>query len=716
MAGEIIGQTGSTTTSYDPLMYSTLTDLLTAARNEANVPYAAYNGQRIASFTPEEQQAFSAIQGLQGVNQGMYNQGASLLNQGAAGLSGLSSMNTMTPDMLQGYMNPYIQNVVDSTTANALRNAQLERNKLRSQAGLTGAFGGDRMAIAEQELNSNTNRNINDSVSQLLSSGYNTALDQFNKDRQYGLDSLKPYLEYGSAYSNMADQNQAYRLKDAEALNNVGNIKRDMAQSSLDTAYQDWANARDYNKGQINYLSSVLNGTNLNNFASGQSTVTNNQYPKASTFNSILGGLSTGLGFLSNSGFLGSNTKTKARGGLVELEGYAEGGRVTRKRKVEDLSEGFYDNAPSEDTTEADLRQLVKRYGERGFAQGGNTKSRYEQLKDFISGIPEGIRHDFDVTRNDLRVTQGLPNSSLTGPLITGLTKMAQLPGEAYDWAFTPENPINEDVMREYWKGRGTSSNPTPLPEVYAEPVAQTNDTDLASVIGTNPTGLQSVPDVGPQQPDAQAAQQKAEATGQSPATLADLFTYQQSPMDDLFQPNPLIMMGLGLLGSSGNPNDPGYQFATGVGSALEKYEAMKNQRQQRDTERGSAMGSILSNERQSQLDNAYKNRALEETIRNNKALEAINSSKVDAALQAAMLRAQNGGRVKPSDVTAARNAVLNAQRAVLTIGGPGVPGYAAAKLQLEQAQKFLDVLTSQQLDLSSGDTFSGGFTESSIE
>ena len=345
----VTGQTGTTSQEYDPLLYSTMTDVLNAARNEANVPYAAYSGQRVAGFTPDELNSFGAIRGLQGINQGLYNQATNMTSQAANSLGSLSSMDRLTPDMLQGYMNPYISSVVDSTTNNALRNAQLERNRLRSSAGMAGAFGGDRLAIAEQELLSNTNRNINDTVGNLMNQGYSQALGQFNTDRQYGLDRLNPVLKFGSQLAGLADQNQAYRLKDAEALNNVGNINRNMAQTSLDTAYQDWANQRDYNKGQINYLSSVLNGTNLNNFSTGQSTVTQDQYPKPSQFNSILGGLSTGLGFLANSGFLGNNSGGQsqgwginmARGGLVDVQKYAKGGEVeTRggyyKRRIGD--------------------------------------------------------------------------------------------------------------------------------------------------------------------------------------------------------------------------------------------------------------------------------------------------------------------------------------------------------------------------------------------
>lgn len=584
------GSTGSSSTTYDPLLYGTLTDVLNAARTEANVPYEAYQGQRIANFTPEELQAFQQTRDLQGINQPMYDQSNALMQQGINNLGNLANFNSFTPSLASEYMNPYIQQVVQNTTNEALRSNQIQQNQLRNQAGNVGAFGGSRMAIAEQELANNTQRNLNNTVSDLYSQGYDKALSQFNADRQYGLDSLTPYLQYSNQLAGLADQNQAYRLKDTEALNNVGNARRNMAQTALDTAYQDWAAQKDYNKGQINYLSSVLQGANLNNYATGQSTNTQTIYPKASTFNSILGGLSTGLGFLSNAGFFGN----KSSGGsntLASILGFAEGGLV----------KGYAGGGGVQSYSLSQLTNLINR--NKAIANDVNSST-----SDLI-----GANRTLEELNQEFARRQGMFDMSP----IEAQPEMASAPDNVvngFAGQYSPEDRSRLDSMTNV--GFGISGSPTPL-----------NEKTQAAVQGEN-----------------------------RDLTLSDLFTYKDSPMDKLMEPNALIMAGLGLLGASGNPNDAGFQIANGLGSALETYEEMKNKRAGRDTERGTAMSNAIN----SRLENEIRRRTLEETARNNRATEDYNKQRIAVAMQAAAAKNSSTGRVKPTELASLQNAYTN--------------------------------------------------------
>jgi hypothetical protein len=83
-----------------------------------NLPYQAYSGERVAQFTPLQQQSFEGAQGMQPSYQ---LTGAS----GLAGLAGQQALGTQyNPtnyqsqsftggDMAQRYMSPYVQGVVD---------------------------------------------------------------------------------------------------------------------------------------------------------------------------------------------------------------------------------------------------------------------------------------------------------------------------------------------------------------------------------------------------------------------------------------------------------------------------------------------------------------------------------------------------------------------------------------------------------------------------
>ena len=57
-----------------------------------------------------------------------------------------------------------------------------------------------------------------------------------------------------------APAKQKARLEQAAALAGVGETERLRRQAELDLAYQDFVNQRDYERGQLQYLSSILRG------------------------------------------------------------------------------------------------------------------------------------------------------------------------------------------------------------------------------------------------------------------------------------------------------------------------------------------------------------------------------------------------------------------------------------------------------------------------
>lgn len=582
------GSTGSSSTSYNTYLTGTLYDTLAAAKNEANIPYQAYTGQRIAGFTPEELQSFQQTRDLQGAGQPLYNQANDVLQQGVQGLSNLGQMpSTFGVDQLNQYMNPYIQGVVNNTTDEALRTSQQELNRLRGNAGLSGAFGGSRQAIAEQELFGNTQRNLNSTIADLYNSGYTQSLDQFNKDRQFGIDRLQPYQQYASSLSGLADNNQAYKLKDTEALYNSGNIQRNLAQTGLDTAYQDWTNQRDYNKGQIGFLSNLVNGVDMSEYATGQTTSQSNTYPSSNTTSSILGGLSTGLGFLSNSGILDgifgkSGKTTYAEGGLVK--GYASGGNVNRGR-VRNPGRATYED-PSYETDPAILAWLK------------------ENISNPIGGTLSGLGRDIA----DYFPSRG-PGETI-GDLYQAATSPAGMP-----MASAPTN-ISEVATQPFVPTRYDTQFGPPAPtegQMVEASIDGVNPDFQAVLSGLTGGGAKGAPGVSQYNPA--GANKSGGAT-----TMADLFPSTDTPMDSMFQMNPLIAIGLGLLGSSGNPNDAGYQFASGLGNALETYEGMKDQRQQTSDKRGEAVANAMSR----QATNEYNSQMLQEQLRRNQVSEDL--------------------------------------------------------------------------------------------
>jgi len=148
-------------------------------------PYMQYQGDRVAQFTPLQQQAYQ--------NAGMMQAAPQLQDATAlAGMSGLGALNTQytfnpsnfTSANAQALMNPYMQNVVDIQKREAERQSGIAGAQEQAQMTKAGAFGGGRDAIMRAERGRNLGMQMNDIQSQGLNNAYNQAMQQFNTQNQ----------------------------------------------------------------------------------------------------------------------------------------------------------------------------------------------------------------------------------------------------------------------------------------------------------------------------------------------------------------------------------------------------------------------------------------------------------------------------------------------------------------------------------------------------
>ena len=82
------------------------------------------------------------------------------------------------PFMTGLYMNPYEDAVVQQAMRDVDRGSQMQRQQLGAQAAASGAFGGSRQAVAEQELNRNLAEQKARTAAQLRMAGYGQASQQ----------------------------------------------------------------------------------------------------------------------------------------------------------------------------------------------------------------------------------------------------------------------------------------------------------------------------------------------------------------------------------------------------------------------------------------------------------------------------------------------------------------------------------------------------------
>ena len=174
-------------------------------------PYQQYKGERIAGFSPLQQQAF---------------QGAAQMDAGPQGFA----------QQVGQYMSPYMQNVVDREKMEAYRASQMLGQQQQARATQAGAFGGYREGIERAERERGLRSQLGDIQTRGLQSAYDRAADQFRTGITQGL---------------AVGQQQAA----------LGGQQQQREQNVMSQQYQDFQNQQRYPYQQLEYLSGILRGT-----------------------------------------------------------------------------------------------------------------------------------------------------------------------------------------------------------------------------------------------------------------------------------------------------------------------------------------------------------------------------------------------------------------------------------------------------------------------
>lgn len=151
------------------------------------------------------------------------------------------------------YMNPYTQQVIDTSMADLERQRQMQQNQLGAQASAAGAFGGSRQGIAEAETNRAFAQQGGQLAAQLRQQGFNTALGASQQDVANRMQA---------AISNQGAGLQAANLG-LSAANQLGNLSQqgfNMGQSIGNQQWQQGMFQQGLNQQLINDIRNQYNG------------------------------------------------------------------------------------------------------------------------------------------------------------------------------------------------------------------------------------------------------------------------------------------------------------------------------------------------------------------------------------------------------------------------------------------------------------------------
>jgi hypothetical protein len=233
-----------------------------------NSPYQAYQGERIAGFTPLQQQSQRAVANLQPAQQlGMATQMGGIAGLGALGAGGRYQQMATDPGSMQAYMSPYVQNALDPQMREARRQSDIMGQQNIAQAAKSGAFGGSRFGLMEAERQ----RNLGQQQSDIYSRGMQSAFEQARQAQQFGstlgLQGLQTAGQMAGTLGQLGQTEFGQQKDIIQGQAAAGAQQQGLEQQRLAQQYQDFANQRQHPYTQLSFMSDMLRGLPLSQYS-----------------------------------------------------------------------------------------------------------------------------------------------------------------------------------------------------------------------------------------------------------------------------------------------------------------------------------------------------------------------------------------------------------------------------------------------------------------
>ena len=255
-----------------------------------------YTGDRIAEFDPREQYAMDMSDAAIGsyrpfisetsdiYRTGMDDfrniQGAGLAAFGDAGAATAASRGDFDPASISSYYNPYEEQVVQQTLSDISRGLSQGDMALRDQAVSSGAFGGSRGRLTQEELARKTGRGAAEAVAGIRSGGFSDALKNamtgFESGRQRdanaaglftgigsdvgraGMQGAGIAQSFGQGTANLGSQFAGLQEGDINRTMGIGSLGRGRSQAGLDRNYSDFVGTYNLPMTTLSNTGSIL--------------------------------------------------------------------------------------------------------------------------------------------------------------------------------------------------------------------------------------------------------------------------------------------------------------------------------------------------------------------------------------------------------------------------------------------------------------------------
>ena len=188
------------------------------ASTSVPIKTSAFTGRQfVAGENPLQTQAINLARQDVGSFQPFLQAAQTAVGQ-QAGLTG--------PTAFRQFMSPFQQDVIDTTLADFDRQAALDRQGIRDQAAVSGAFGGGREGVAMGEFDANNLRNRASLLAQLNQQGFTQA-------NQLAAQAFGQQGNLAAQQMGLSNFQRGSMGQDVSALGNLGAFRQGITQAQL---------------------------------------------------------------------------------------------------------------------------------------------------------------------------------------------------------------------------------------------------------------------------------------------------------------------------------------------------------------------------------------------------------------------------------------------------------------------------------------------------
>lgn len=242
----------------------------------------------IASLSPMQQQVGQQLSSLGTPIQFQAGLGATGTGYGILG----GDLPSMTQSgIMNAYMSPYMQSVIDVNKAEALRDYQKTMPELGAQAAKAGAFGGSRQAIQAAEAGRNLQTKLGQIQAQGMQSAFEAAQKGLEAERTARLQQGTALGQLGDVFTRSGTAQQAADIDRLKTMGAYGDLERGFQQQLIDARKAELTKQSEFGQQQLGEMANILRG--VPTYTSSQTTAQTTPPP---SFASQLAGLGlTGL-------------------------------------------------------------------------------------------------------------------------------------------------------------------------------------------------------------------------------------------------------------------------------------------------------------------------------------------------------------------------------------------------------------------------------------